>query len=225
MARAAHAACAGPQPIVTTRPRIFFASSIALLALTGLLLHVDRTSLDIPLAGRFEVFPVALDGWEAGPGSADVLPSDLQTPETLVRAFRKGTTTLWVSVGYYSKRAPPPELSLPSRGWGILAQRVVRIPLDERTGSSLRANLLIVQAGDRRTTVLSWYQIGARPFASAHWYRMVLLWNRLAYGRAESALVRIVSPLDSSADPTADLTTLGGFVRAFYGELVKFLPR
>ena len=207
------------------RRSVFLAAALALLGVTGLLLYAHRAAPDTPLIRQFDTLPGVLDGWsEAASISADVLPTDLRTPRSLVRAYRKGATTLSVSVGYYSMRPPPPELFLPSRGWSSLEQRVVVIPLDERPEHSLTANLLIAQTGDRRTAILYWFQIGPRPFASEHRYRAALLWNRFMHGRAESALVRIVSPLDRSADPATILALQGEFVRLFYPELVKTLP-
>ena len=210
---------------MTARRQIFLAVALALLGITGFLLQMRRAVSDVPLASGFEAFPVVLDGWsEAGVVSDDGLPRDLQSPKSLVRAFRKGTTTLRVSIGYYARRPPSSDLVLPSRGWGTMERRVVIISLDERSGRSLRANLLVLQSGDRRTTILYWYQIGARSIYSDYWYRAVLLWNRVVHGRAESALVRIVSLLDRSVDPAMTLTAQEEFVRAFYPELVRVLP-
>ncbi|MGH7304618.1 MAG: exosortase C-terminal domain/associated protein EpsI [Candidatus Rokuibacteriota bacterium] len=210
---------------MTARRRVFFAVALALLGITGVLLQVRPAVKDVPLAGRLETFPVTLDGWgEARRASDDLALPDLETPERLVRVFRKGSTTLSVSVGYYAQRPAPPALSLPSRGWGTLEQRVVSIPLDDRTGASLRANLLVLQTDDRRTTILYWYQIGSRAVASEHWYRTILFWNRFAHGQTPSAFVRIASTLDRSVDPASLLTTQGEFARALYGELIKVLP-
>ena len=167
-----------------------------------------------------------LDGWtDAGPVSDDLLPPDLPARQRLVRGFRRGTTTLSVYVGYYDHLPPPSELVLPTRGWAAVERQVVVIPLDEHAGHSLSVNLEVLQAEGRRTAILYWYQVGTRPIAGAHWYRAVLLWDRLVHGHAESALVRIACPLDRSADPATAVAAQADFVRVFYPELVRVLTR
>jgi EpsI family protein len=209
---------------VTVRRRVFFAIALALLGLTGILLQLDRPTPDVADGRRLETFPTVLDGWtDTRPAVDDLLPPDLPARQRLVRAFKREATTLSVYVGYYDRQPPPSELVLPPRGWAALERRVVVIPLDERAGHSLSVNLEVLQTEGRRTTILYWYQVGTRPIAGAHWYRAVLLWNRLVHGRAESALVRIGCALDRSADPATVLATQGEFVRLFYPELIKAL--
>ena len=211
---------------MTTRRWVFFTSAVALLCVTGILLQLQGPVEDAAPLHRLETFPVALGGWiRADSVDDDGLAPDLQAEQRLARTFTRGATTLKVYVGCYRKQPPPSELFLPSRGWTTLERRLAVISLDARGAQSLGANLEVLQTEDQRIVLLYWYQIDAQSIAGEHWYRALLLWNRFVHGRAESALVRIASPLARSGDPASAAAAQAEFVRVFYPELMRALAR
>ena len=210
------------------RRAFFFAAALALLSLAGGSLLFPHGEAEIALVAPFESFPATLKGWTgSNHAPQDVLPMDPRVPEHLFRSYHNGPQTVWVSVGYYpsqeeGRRPPAQDLLFPSHGWSALTARPVRIPLDEPR--SIPANLLVMRTADRRVVILYWYQIQRRSIASDHWYRAILLFNRLVRRRSDGALVRIAAPVPDRADPGAVVGGLNEFIQAFYPELVRILP-
>ncbi len=213
------------------RRAFFFAAALVLLSAAGGSLLLPPGDREVPLVAPFESFPAALKGWTgSNHAPPDALPADPRAPEHLLRTYRNGAQTVWVSVGYYpsqpeGRRPPAQELLFPRRGWSTLTERPVRIPLDGRRERSIPANLLVMRTADRRVVTLYWYQIQTRSIASDHWYRAILLYNRLVHRRSDGALVRIAASAPDTVDPAAVVGGLTEFSRVFYPELLKSLPR
>lgn len=212
------------------RRALFSAVALALLAIAGGLVLMRPDIREIPLVAPFEGFPTTLKGWSASSEvSHEVLAVDPRVPEQLFKTYRNGTKTVWVSVGYYpnqteGRRPPARELLFPGRGWSTLTALPVWIPLHEQRSRSIPASLLVMRTADRQMAILYWYQVQTRSIASDHWYRALLLYNRLVHRRAEGALVRIASPVPDGTDPAAVLAGQTEFIQAFYPALLGSLP-
>jgi EpsI family protein len=164
----------------------------------------------------------------AGVPPAHAFAADAGAQESLLRAYDDGAGQVWVAVGYYpyqaeGQRPAAQELLRPGRGWNELTEERVR--LRPAGADPLDANLVVMRTGELRVAVLYWYQIGARSIASDHGYRAFLIYNRLIHRRSEGALVRVGLPVAAAEDPAAAVARAVEFVRGFYPELVRALPR
>lgn len=213
------------------RPVAFSVAALALLAMAAAALLVPRGVRDVAPAMPLELMPTRLAGWlGSDQGATDVLPADPGVPVHLARTYDKDGQRLWISVGYYpnqaeGRRPPARDLLFPGRGWSDLSEEVVTLPLDGGSGRSIPANLVLMRSGQRRVAILYWYQLQDHSIASDHWYRATLLYNRLIRGRAEGALVRIATAMPDGAGPQGAVAVQTEFVRAFYPELLRRLPR
>jgi EpsI family protein len=213
-----------------SRDAVMWNVAVVLLLGTGLLLAVSRDPDEVALAAPLETIPSELPGWKGSNDvPVDVLPIDGNAPVRFLRTYQNGTQTVWVSVDYYGSQREghrPPALALlyPGRGWSELTARVVRVPLPDRR-DSIDANLLLMRVAGRRVAILYWYEVQGMRVTSDHWYRALLVYSRLVRGRTDGALMRVASPVTEGVDPASVVAKQASFLRDFYPEVTRRLPR
>lgn len=214
-----------------TRETAFCAVALALLTAAGALALVPAPVRDVPLAEPLDSLPTSLGGWRASnTGEPRILAADLNVPERFRRAYERADDTVWVSIDYYpsqteNRRPAGRELLFPGRGWANLSEQQLSLPAGGALPHSIPANLVLMEAASGRLAILYWYQLQARSIGSDHWYRAVLLYNRLFRHRTDGALVRIASAVPPGADPGVIVARQTDFIRLFYPELLRHLPR
>ena len=205
--------------------------ALALMGVAGALVATRASTKDVPLQMDFEAVPDSVAGWRATAWSdVAALPPDPRAPRRLTRAFEREGRPVWTMVEYYpsqesERRANARGLVIPSHAWNHVAEGRVDLPAPALPGGRLEANLVILERGPERVAIVYWYQIGQQPLASDHWYRVELLYNGIAHGRTDGALVRIASTLRSDETPEAALPRFTDFLRDFYPLLLRSLPR
>jgi EpsI family protein len=203
--------------------------ALGLLAVTAVVLSIPLEAREVRRRPQFEMIPTTLGAWTGSSQvPTDAVPVDSIAREHLSRTYRSGDHTVWLSVGYYpsqsdGNRPAVQELLYPRRGWTMLTERALDIALDS-SGRTLAANRVVMHTGHRAVAVVYWYQMGQHSIASHHWYRAHLVYNRLRHGRADVALVRVVTPVVGSGDGVAELSTQASFIKAFYPELLRSIP-
>ena len=211
------------------RPVAFSAIALTLFGLTGVLVLTGGEAKERPLASSLDSIPSRAGQWTvAGVPPTRVFPPD-PGADVLFRAYRRGTSTVWLSVGYYpsqreGRRAVARELVLPGRGWNEGEERAVTIPTPG-LGEVIAANRVFLRSDESRIAVLYWYQLPGRTTGSDHEYRALLLYNRLVHRRADAALIRIGAPVLNERDLSEVVSNQIDFVQAFYGQLLATLPR
>lgn len=214
-----------------TRQALFSLVALVLITAGGLGLLVPIRVEDVAPGAPLDLVPTALHGWTASNHvPQEILPADTRAPHPLVRTYRNGADTVWVAVGYYpsqteARRPAARDLLFPAHGWAQLSEQAVAVPLDERGGRSLRANLVIMETRGQRVGILYWYEIQGRSIASDHWSRAALIYSRLVHRRTDGALVRVAVPAPPGAPLETILALEARFLRVFYPELVRALPR
>jgi EpsI family protein len=82
----------------------------------------------------------------------------------------------------------------------------------------------VVAKGEDQSVVLYWYQSRNRTIASEYRAKLYLVADAIRYNRTDTALVRVVVPVNR--DETAPATdTATAFVQAFFTPLRQYLPR
>ena len=219
VARAAGARTSG-------RLRVYSVVAIALIGLAGLVPWLADRTPPVPLLRPLISVAHSLGGWEeAGPPPADAMLLDPGVVSHLYRTYRRGSDTVWLSVGFYptlasGKHPQAQKLILPAMGYVELTEEPVTIGLDRGT---LIVNQLVTRAANRPVATLYWYHVGGRSVASDHAYRALLLYDRLWRRRSDVALIRVVSPVPGS-DAGPVVAAQADFVRALYPELRRSLP-
>ena len=155
---------------------------------------------------------------------------DPQASAHLLRTYRNGDRALWISVSYYSlqsesHRPSTLELLYPNHGWSVLSARTIRIPLREPGARSIPANLVLIRGGGQALVILYWYQVQGHSIASDHWYRAVLVYNRLIHHRGDGAFIRVAAAAPDASGAEAAVHQAMGFIQAFYPEMLRSLPQ
>jgi len=209
---------------------VFSAIALTLSGLAGLLLLAGGEAQEPPLATSLDSMPSRAGQWMVvGVPPTRVFPPD-PSDDVLFRAYRRGASTVWLSVGYYpsqreGRRAVARELVLPGRGWNEGKEQAVTIPTPGLGVEGIAASRVFLRSDDSRMAVLYWYQLPGRTTRSDHAYRALLLYNRLVHHRADAALIRVGAPVLNEHDLSEVESNQIDFVQAFYGQLLATLPR
>ena len=155
----------------------------------------------------------------------DVLKADDTLTRTYVSRKDGGAANLFVAY-FRTQRAGQsphsPKNCLPGSGWSQTVSGYVDVPIDQ-THQTIRINRYIVSKGDEKSAVLYWYQTPHRVIANEYDAKFWLVADSVRYHRSDTALVRIVVPVQRDQDDRA--VDLGvKFVQAAYPILRGYLP-
>lgn len=185
----------------------------------------------VPLARPLSEFPAAIQGWKMVDESGvdqetlEVLRAD----DVLSRTYYDAASNRWAHlfVAYFQSQrtgqAPhSPKNCLPGSGWvpsesGIVSMRV------PGAAAPIEMNRYVVAKGEDRSVVLYWYQTRDRVIASEYRARIYMVADAIRYNRTDTALVRVVVPVQGNQVEEA-VKTAQDFVAAFFARLRQHLP-
>jgi EpsI family protein len=176
-------------------------------------------------------FPAQIEGW--GKVSEhpveDEVQAVLRADDTLNRTY--GSTTAPIQAGFFvaffksqqAGQAPhSPKNCLPGSGWEPLRSTIIPIKVDGRA-EPIEVNRYIIARGDNKAMVLYWYQSHGRVVASEYWSKVYLVLDSIRLHRSDTALVRIVIPVEGSNEQAAE-DTAKDFARTSFSRLATILP-
>ena len=185
---------------LTKPPVIIFMSSllIAVVATTPL---ADRD--DSPVASKpMSSFPLALGDWKA---NETRLPVSIETSADASDYYygnflSPDNKRINLYIAYYEDQklgAAPhsPTLCIPGDGWVIRSD--TPIPLTARNGKTIYVSRLMMTKGDKTSIAYYWLKQGDRTFSQQFKARLDLIRFAITKNRADAALVRLVSFVDS----------------------------
>ncbi|MEP6714493.1 MAG: exosortase C-terminal domain/associated protein EpsI [Terriglobia bacterium] len=177
----------------------------------------------IPAILPWNQFPSEVNQWKAVtdiPIAQDVLDK-LRPDDYLNRNYASADqrTVLNFFIGYFNSRrngrAPhSPEWCLPGAGWKSLSSHTIAIPVGGE-GQPLPANEYMIQKGIDKQLVLYWYHQGTREVADDLVAQMYALPELILHGRTDTALIRIIVPVQGG-DTAAASTTARNFAAGVY---------
>ena len=159
----------------------------------------------------------------------------LQADDLLNRVYARPSTTgpeygfLFVAA-FRSQRngktPHSPKNCLPGSGWEWISSSQMQV--DVGTGTPINVNRYIVAKGEERDLVMYWYQSRDRTVASEYEAKFWVVADAIRYNRTDTALVRIVVPLDpkldnADAEAKAEAEAVD-LIRASYPGLTQLLP-
>jgi EpsI family protein len=198
-------------------------TALGLIAVAGILVGLLGSRPTPPPPPGLVHIPLVIAGWTSGERpSAGPLTPDPQAVRHLVRTYERDDQVTWLAVDYYGdqvegQRAVARHLVFPPSGVNEVTERVVRL-------GRVTANLVSMRRGAERFATVYWYQLPGHAVAGDHWYRALLLWRRLAHGRADGALVRAAFPVPDGMSAEAALEARADLLRALAAELTRRLP-
>jgi EpsI family protein len=178
-----------------------------------------------PAPPNLSALPLEVGPWkgiEDRTISADL--ANLKADRALSRTYVSGQGQPLVNlfIAWYQSQANAnrqphsPTVCLPAAGWKPASLERITIPVQD---VSITVNRYIVQNGVSRLAVLYWYQTTRRTIAS-EWglERYWLLVDAMRDHRTDTALVRVVVPVDQKGDDAA-VASASEFVRQIYPQL------
>jgi EpsI family protein len=188
-----------------------------------------RTIESIPPMKPLSEFPARAGSWQlVQEGVVDKETQEvLKADDLLTRYYASPASVVGANlfVAYFrsqrSGKAPhSPKNCLPGSGWTASESDVIDVPVQ---GAVLNVNRYLVSRGENRSLVMYWYQSKNRAIASEYWAKLYLVWDAMRYNRSDTALVRVVVPVQQGQQKAADDAALD-FIRALYPHVITYFP-
>jgi EpsI family protein len=208
--------------------------AVCLLVGAGALVRASKTER-VPVRESFDGFPTDIAGWEGRSlGAFDPkIVSVLGVDEYMNRMYSSpGRQPVGLYVGYYQSQRQgdtmhSPLNCLPGAGWLPISQKRTEIRVtDEHGPRTVLVNNFVIEKGLDRQVVLYWYQSHGRVVASEYWGKIYTVVDAVRLNRSDGALVRLVTPIPSSApgaEEAAEASAIA-FAQAIFPQLGRYLP-
>jgi EpsI family protein len=184
----------------------------------------------VPLSKPLDQFPADMGAWRM----VHELVMDAETKNVL-RAddylsrdyARSPGEVVNLFVAYFksqrSGQTPhSPKNCLPGSGWVWTDSDTIRVTVAGRA-APLEINRYIVSRGENKAVVLYWYQSRDRVVASEYKAAAFVAWDALHYNRTDTALVRVVTPMNDGRSDTATESGID-FIQSSFATLRTFFP-
>jgi EpsI family protein len=184
-----------------------------------------------PVAAPLSAFPTQAGNWQLQQvGVIDQETQDvLKADDTLTRWYTGPDGGANLFIAYFKTQRQgqsphSPKNCLPGSGWQPSATGRIDVPVDAGAGGRIHINQYVVSKGEAQSVVLYWYQTQGRVIADEFAAKFFLISDSIRNHRSDTALVRIVVPIDGGQ--TSQAEKLGtDFVQTFYPIVKAYLPR
>ncbi len=183
----------------------------------------------IPVMKPLEQMDAGIAGWSlTGQSKPEQEVQDLlRADDALTRTFRRGDESLSLFIAFFkSQRAGvvphSPRVCLPGAGWTPGDSSFVDVQVPGRA-APININRYVVSRGENKSVVYYWYHSPHHIVASEMWAKVYVITDSIQYQRSDTALVRIVVPVDSRGEAYADQVGLE-FVRKSFPIVAAHLP-
>jgi EpsI family protein len=122
----------------------------------------------------------------------------------------------------YGQTPHSPKNCLPGSGWVWTVSDEIDISVPGRA-APITVNRYIISKGESKSVVLYWYQSRDRVVASEYKAKIFVVADALRYNRTDTALVRVVVPVQDGKEQLAQDIGVD-FVKSFFGTLKSYLP-
>ncbi|MFV2051378.1 VPLPA-CTERM-specific exosortase XrtD [Aliiroseovarius sp. YM-037] len=209
--------------------KALISGAVVLVAVTMAWQALPRPEIEQISRDPFSIFPTQLGAWNAGsqkaldPAVEQILAADDYHSVTLIDPTANAGVDLFMA--WYKDQnsggVHSPEVCLPGAGWEIARLETVPFP-GGASGETL--NRAIIQKGTERMLVYYWYEQQGQRTGSEFSAKLQLMVGKIANGRNDSALVRLITPIESEQDiPEAD-RRLSDALNEVVQPLSKFVP-
>ena len=211
------------------KPHALVLTSV-LLCQAGMI-HVLTPPEKVPPSRPLRELATSINGWNLQQeGVVDqATEAVLKADDTLSRSYidpaGQHLANLFVAF-FRTQRAGvsphSPQVCLPGAGWISTSNSVLslRVPGEEEP---ITVNRYVVAKGDDKSLVLYWYQTPHRVIASEYAAKYYTIMDGLRYHRSDTALVRIVVPVEKTEDSAEAVAVQ--FAQAVFMPIRTLLPR
>jgi exosortase D (VPLPA-CTERM-specific) len=210
--------------------RAFVGSTLVVVALTMTWQALPKRDVVAVNRDPFSLFPARIDTWQAGaqralePTVETVLAADDYYSASLTQTGLPAPVDLFIA--WYADQntggVHSPEVCLPGGGWEIADLQQIAAPAAADAPFTL--NRAIIQKGTSRMLVYYWFEQQGQRTASGLTAKMQLLLGKVANGRNDSAIVRLITWIDGADGMAAAAARLDDATLAVLSQLPRFIP-
>lgn len=182
----------------------------------------------------FVLFPNRLADWEGErqylePGIEAVLAADDYLLMKYVSRDQKQPVDFFIA--YYDKLTEgggihSPEVCLPAGGWEIseIQKLTISVSTEEKGDIALPVNRAIIQKGLHRQLAYYWFDMRGRKLNGDYESKAYTIYDSIAYGRADGALVRVITPIAPNESEESAEKRLSAFLENAIPNMDAYLP-
>jgi EpsI family protein len=205
-----------------------------LLAAAALLLHLRDSSERCAASEPLSDFPKDISAWTGIDQPIDSETREvLGTGDFLSRIYTQGkpdenaTPPIALFIGYFPSQRTgttihSPKNCLPGSGWVFESSSAVA--LRDAEGKSHRIGEYVIVNGGQRQFVAYWYQAHGRTVANEYMAKIYLVTDAIRMNRTDGALVRVITPMESSSDFSNARIRAETFAAKLFPTLPRFIP-
>lgn len=203
----------------------------ALLSTVIAAAFVLTPSREVPLPPRdgFALFPRDIGPWSGSVAALDVDTERVLGADDYINAtFSAPGESSYVNffAAWYRKQTEgsgihSPAVCLPVGGWEVFSIDPMPVTIPGTVYGSFTVNRAVIQKGLTKQLVYYWFEQRGKRMTNDYLAKASVVWDSLAMGRSDGALVRFVTPIEAGeteADADARL-------QRFMAELLPTLPR
>lgn len=204
----------------------------AVLVIQAVLFYNVSHGESIPLRQPLTAFPKQIASWTTvQEGVVDEKTNAvLRADDTLTRVYVDSGNQKMASlfIAYFQSQRQgqsphSPKHCMPGAGWSPVLSEPISFKVPNRP-DPISVNKFILQKGSEKTLVLYWYQANQRVIASEYSAKVYLVWDALRYNRTDTALVRVIVPLNESITEQAATEAGVSFIQSVFPNLGQYLP-
>jgi exosortase D (VPLPA-CTERM-specific) len=226
-------------------PTSFIAASALIVGFLAISILVPRPAEVIPERNSFLQFPMQFGPWRGERESLEAIYTDeLKLDDYLLANYVSssssssssnsssgsgsgGAVNLYIS-WYDSQRkgeaVHSPRSCLPGGGWQMRDFGQRELPGISIEGLPLRVNRSLIELGNQRRLVYYWFQQRGRVIDNEFAVKWYLFWDALTRHRTDGAMVRLITPIPSTADEADADRRLTDVASRIATELPRYVP-
>ncbi len=197
---------------------------VSLFILLGTYVNLYKPS-PVSLKMDLNLFPLQIGEWQGRntPSSIDIY-QELEADHKLSRVYQTDSDrTVHLYIGYFESQEQAKEL-IDYRTDELLRQ-ASKIKVRLNPHGSVEINKLIQIDGEENRLVLFWYDLNGRIVGDKYMAKLCTIWNALAKGRTNGAVIMITTRLKNRKDLTTGLTEAENFAKKISPILGNYLPQ
>lgn len=196
--------------------------SLVFLAIASYL-HLHR-SAPVPLRKDLSDFPIVIGAWTAYDTASGIpLRNEDEEKKILSRTYRSPSgETVHLYVEYLASQEQGSELI--NYKSDALFKESVEVPVKLDSRRQVRVNRRIHREGEQTKVMLFWYDFNGTTIADRYGAKLHAMWEAVAFGRTNGAMIRISAGLPSGEGPERATSIAEHFIREVSPELSEYLP-
>lgn len=214
----------------STRALVFTSAAILL---AGIAWHLTPARAAVtPDRDPLVLFPLQLGDWHGQRNTLDAnIERVLAADDYLIADFVKTGTSEMVNLffAYYKSQTQgsgihSPEVCIPAGGWEVSKWKSATTDIQMPGGRLLTVNRAIIQKGLNRQLVYYWFEQRGRHLTNSYAAKAFTVWDSVARGRTDGALVRVVTPIATAEVESAADERLQQFLELTLKEMPSYVP-